>query len=169
LAYFVWNSKGVNQTEALSEVALEPTVEETQQVPAEPEPRPELALDQEVEGPLEQKPNDQFLMKEDENQEKTESYALSVTDGDRQGFQHVKLQVHAPVRVRVRIDGKAEITQDLEPNQYDFSFSRQAHFFIFNAAAVTLYFNDKPLGPLGSEGRRRSLSFHGSLSESTRF
>ncbi len=75
--------------------------------------------------------------------------------------QTVTVEVISPVKVRRRIDGGKYVTEHMQPKIYHFSFEKQADFFIYNAASVSISFNGKPLGSLGKEGRRRRISFHG--------
>ena len=75
------------------------------------------------------------------------------------GQQVLELTVSQPVRVRLDLDhGESEIRR-LTPDTYKFAFSDHANMMVYDAGAVKISFNGRPLGPLGSKGRVRRLSF----------
>lgn len=75
------------------------------------------------------------------------------------GEQVIEIVVTRPVMLRMSIDGKSAVSQELQPQTYTYKFTDNAELLVFNAAAVSVSFNGRSLGSLGSEGRRRRLSF----------
>ncbi len=75
------------------------------------------------------------------------------------GKQRIHMRVLSPVKIRIKQDSTAWATMNLEPGEYDYEFGIEAQFLIFDAAAVEVQFNGKPLGSLGQKGRVRRLSF----------
>lgn len=75
------------------------------------------------------------------------------------GGGQVVVNVKEPVDVRIRIDGGSFTRRRLEVKRYEYTFEKQADFMIYDAAAVDISLNGKPIGPLGSKGRKRRISF----------
>ncbi len=84
---------------------------------------------------------------------------VAVAEAAGDGEQVVEIVVKTPVRVRVKLDKQGVETHELEPRTYTYKFQDHAELLIFNAAAVGVSFNGRPLGSLGSNGRVRRLSF----------
>lgn len=75
------------------------------------------------------------------------------------GEQVLELVVTAPVRIRLDADRQATVTKELSPDTYRFTFGSKADLMVYDAGALTVLFNGKSLGSLGSKGRVRRLSF----------
>jgi len=73
--------------------------------------------------------------------------------------QKLDVNVQASVKLRINLDGGAWDSKQLEPGSYTFEFDKTAQILVFDAAAVDVKFNGKPLGALGAKGRVRRLSF----------
>jgi cytoskeletal protein RodZ len=73
--------------------------------------------------------------------------------------QVLDIVVKNPVKIRMKMDGDAWVTNSYEPNSYQLRFKQSAQLLVLNAASVSIVFNGKPLGELGQEGRVRRLSF----------
>jgi cytoskeleton protein RodZ len=78
-------------------------------------------------------------------------------EGD--GEQRLDLVVTESVRVRADVDGAGSQTKDYAPGTYQIQFKDKVEMMIYDAAALKISFNGKPLGPLGSKGRVRRISF----------
>ena len=76
-----------------------------------------------------------------------------------QQLQVVQIRALEPVRIKKKLDEGVLELQNLDPKTYEFRFEENAEFVIYDAAAVKVAFNGKPLGHLGSKGRIRKLSF----------
>jgi hypothetical protein len=73
--------------------------------------------------------------------------------------QVVEIKVLEPVKIKKTIDGGDTVAEQLDPKTYRFNFDENAEFLIYDAAAVQVNFNGRPLGDLGSKGRIRRVSF----------
>lgn len=69
------------------------------------------------------------------------------------------VKVLKKVRVRVRVDGGESELKVLEPQTLRFQVLERADLFVFDAPSVQIVFNNRKVGSLGREGRRRKLSF----------
>lgn len=75
------------------------------------------------------------------------------------GEQRLDFVVIEPVRVRADVDGGGPQTKDYAPGTYQIQFKDKVEMMIYDAAALKISFNGKPLGPLGNKGRVRRISF----------
>jgi cytoskeleton protein RodZ len=75
------------------------------------------------------------------------------------GGQVLELLVSEPVRVRMDVDAGESVVKELTPDTYRFTFTDKADMLIYDAGAVKISFNGRPLGSLGSKGRVRRISF----------
>lgn len=75
------------------------------------------------------------------------------------GRQIIEIQAKNQVVVRFSKDGGAFETRTLEPRGHTFEFQDEAQLLVFDAGAVEVKFNGRALGPLGSKGRVRRISF----------
>jgi len=75
------------------------------------------------------------------------------------GQQVLDFSVKAKVKVRMKIDEGNWETLDLNEGEWQYRFSKSAHLLVFDAGAVQIAYNGKPLGELGKQGRVRRLSF----------
>lgn len=73
--------------------------------------------------------------------------------------QKVVMVVSQPVKIKVGTDAEKQVARDLKPDTYEFTFNKQADFLIYDASAVTVSFNGRPVGSLGGKGRIRRVSF----------
>ena len=73
--------------------------------------------------------------------------------------QLLEIIVREPVRVKMVRDDGTWVTEELKADSYQLRFKKNAQLLIYDAAALDVSFNGKPLGPLGSKGRFRKLSF----------
>jgi len=71
----------------------------------------------------------------------------------------LELTVTEPLRVKFDLGHGQIATKELKPDVYSLTFPARADLMIYDAAAVKISFNGKPLGPLGAKGRIRRLSF----------
>lgn len=73
----------------------------------------------------------------------------------------VTLTVLEPVKVRFKTAGKKRgQTLVLKPDTYQYPFASTLEALIFDASKVTISFNGKSLGNIGSKGRVRKITFH---------
>ena len=78
-----------------------------------------------------------------------------VTDGK----QWLEVVVLKPTQIKLSLDEGRRITMNLEKSTHNFKFISSAEILVYDASAVDLKFNGKPLGDLGGENRFRKLSF----------
>lgn len=81
------------------------------------------------------------------------------------GEQVLELTVLETVRVRIEVDDGQQVTKELEPDTYRFTFASKADLMVYDAAALRVSYNGRQLGPLGNKGRVRRLSFDAGLAE----
>lgn len=81
------------------------------------------------------------------------------------GDQVLELTVTETVRVRIEVDNGQAVTKELEPDNYRFTFASKADLMVYDAAALKVTYNGRPLGSLGAKGRVRRLSFEAALAE----
>lgn len=84
-----------------------------------------------------------------------------------QGEQVLEIQVSEKVRLRTDVDAKGAQAKEYTPGLYQFKFINKIDMMVYDAAAVNMTFNGRPVGSLGNKGRVRRISFH-SNAESTR-
>ncbi len=78
------------------------------------------------------------------------------------GSQTLVFQVKKEVKVRIKVDKEAWITEVFTPDlSLQYKFSDRIQLLVFDASALDLSFNGMPVGELGAEGRVRRLSFIG--------
>lgn len=75
------------------------------------------------------------------------------------GEQRLDLVVTESVRVRADVDGGGSQTKEYAPGTYQIQFKDKVEMMIYDAAALKISFNGKPLGSLGNKGRVRRISF----------
>lgn len=73
--------------------------------------------------------------------------------------QVLEMTVSESVRIKLDVDGGDTVTKELAPDTYRFTFKAKADVMIYDAGAVKMSFNGRPLGSLGTKGRVRRLSF----------
>jgi cytoskeletal protein RodZ len=73
--------------------------------------------------------------------------------------QVLEVTVKEPVRIRINMDKASWQTKRLTPGVYEFRFNYDTQLLVFDAAALSIRFNGKSLGSLGTKGRVRRLSF----------
>ena len=71
----------------------------------------------------------------------------------------LEIVVTEPVRIKLDVDQGKPVTKELKPDTYRFTFTQKANMMVYDAAAVKINFNGRPLGSLGGKGRVRRLSF----------
>lgn len=76
------------------------------------------------------------------------------------GFEQVvEIKVLEPVKIKKTIDqGETEV-EELSQKTYRFVFDDEAEFLVYDASAVQITFNGRPIGRLGDKGRIRRISF----------
>lgn len=79
------------------------------------------------------------------------------------GDQILELAVLEPIRIRSDIDGGGTRIREYTPGSYEIRFNDKVEMMVYNAAAVKISFNGRPLGVLGSKGRVRRISFQAAL------
>lgn len=80
--------------------------------------------------------------------------------------QVLELNVSGPVEIRVTLDGKKQERSSFTPDAYRFTFNDRAEIYIVDASLVSLIYNGKSLGVLGSKGRKRRVMFQGKAGDS---
>jgi cytoskeletal protein RodZ len=85
--------------------------------------------------------------------------ALASATPAPQGDQTLEFVVSAPVKVRIGLDSGETVVKELTPETYRFAFKDRADLMIYDAAALKISYNGRPLGTLGAKGRVRRLSF----------
>jgi cytoskeleton protein RodZ len=83
----------------------------------------------------------------------------AVSSATASAKQKLDVSVQASVKLRINLDNGSWESKQLEPGSYTFEFEKTAQILVFDAAAVDVKFNGKPLGALGAKGRVRRLSF----------
>ena len=63
------------------------------------------------------------------------------------------------VEIRIILDGKKQEKVAFAPDAYKFTFNTAAEVYISDASRVTVSYNGKSAGVLGSKGRKRRLLF----------
>jgi len=82
----------------------------------------------------------------------TKTAALKVT-------QTIEIDVKDPVKVKMTMDNGEAKVREFKPDVYRFTFADVADLVVYDAAALSVSFNGRPLGELGAAGRVRRLSF----------
>ncbi len=75
------------------------------------------------------------------------------------GEQMLELVVTEPVRIKMDLDSGTAAAKEYKPDTYRIPFKDKADLMIYNAAAVKITFNGRPVGSLGNKGRIRRISF----------
>jgi hypothetical protein len=83
--------------------------------------------------------------------------------------QVLEFKVSEAVRVRMEFDGSKTTTKELKPDTYRYTFDSSAEFLIFDASALDISYNGRPIGSLGQKGRVRRISFKASPDTSLNF
>ena len=82
-----------------------------------------------------------------------------VSDSKQNQRQALNIVSTKDVKIRINIDNSGFTQKSLSPGDYEFEFTKNAEMLIYDASAVTVQFNGRPLGPLGGKGRLRKISF----------
>lgn len=92
--------------------------------------------------------------------EQTSSNAPEVVADKKPAFdQTIEVIAKKDVKIRLSIDGKRRDAEDIRAGTYRYTFEQRAELMVYDASAVEISFNGKPLGELGGPGRIRRLSF----------
>jgi cytoskeletal protein RodZ len=75
------------------------------------------------------------------------------------GSQSLTISVIEPVKIKFETDDEKPVVKDFEVGTYKFGFRKSTDLLIYDAAAVQISFNGKPIGPLGTKGRVRRIGF----------
>jgi cytoskeletal protein RodZ len=100
--------------------------------------------------------------------------ALESADGDAMAVegsagafeQVLELQILESVDMWMIIDGERTDRASYAAGDKAFRFKKKAEFMIYDAASVQMKFNGKPLGSLGTKGRKRKIVFQAKAAES---
>jgi len=97
-----------------------------------------------------------------ENSETSDDIVENITSTETKSItkqQGIEILVKEAVRIKIQIDQQNNITKELTPDTYKYSFDDVARLLIFDASAVEIKFNGKDIGNLGKKGRVRRISF----------
>ena len=81
------------------------------------------------------------------------------------GEQVLELVVIDSVRIRADVDAFGARVKEYPPGSHQIRFKDKVEMMIYDAAAVNMSFNGRPLGPLGAKGRVRRLSFQATAAD----